>query len=102
MPPKSDRVSSTLRQEVASRANHRCEYCLSPDNFSPDSFTTDHIYPRFLGGKSTSDNLSWACFGCNGRKHIKTKGEDPQTHKAVSFFNPRTQNWLAQILHQSR
>lgn len=93
MPPNSDKPSAGLREEVAQRADHRCEYCLCPDNFSPDSFTVDHIYPRALGGRTVPDNLGWACFGCNGRKHVKTNVKDPATQFSVELFNPRQQNW---------
>jgi len=94
MPPDSDYLSAATREQVAQRANHRCEYCLCPDEFSPDSFTIDHIYPRALGGGNNIGNLAWACFGCNGRKHSKTSGEDPQTQNVVNLFNPRQQSWV--------
>jgi len=93
MPPESNRVSPTLRKKVAQRANHLCEYCLCPDEFSPDSFTVDHIRPSVLGGRSISKNLAWACFGCNGRKHSKVTAIDLQTGEVVALFNPRQQDW---------
>lgn len=52
MPPESEQISLSLRQDIAQRARHLCEYCQSPEAFSPDSFTIDHIYPRALGEKS--------------------------------------------------
>lgn len=93
MPPDSNYISVALRKEVALRAEHCCEYCACRDDFSPDSFTVDHIYPVSLGGRSVSDNLAWACFGCNGRKHTKTKGNDSETGEAIALFNPRQQAW---------
>jgi 5-methylcytosine-specific restriction endonuclease McrA len=93
MPPESKRVPPKLRREVAQRANQLCEYCRCPAEFSADSFTIDHIQPRQLGGASTSENLAWACFGCNGRKHTKTTCVDPSTGESVALFNPRQQNW---------
>ncbi|MGB3612754.1 MAG: HNH endonuclease signature motif containing protein [Elainellaceae cyanobacterium] len=93
MPPESERVSPSLRREVAQRAKQLCEYCRCPEAFSPDSFTIDHIRPRQIGGATASENLAWACFGCNGRKSTKTASVDPVTNKAVALFNPRKDIW---------
>jgi hypothetical protein len=46
-----------------------------------------------MGGATTSENLAWACFGCNGRKHTKISGIDPSAGQAAALFNPRRQNW---------
>ncbi|MEQ8957154.1 MAG: HNH endonuclease signature motif containing protein, partial [Coleofasciculus sp. C2-GNP5-27] len=78
MPSDDERIPTALRQEIAQRAKHRCEYCRCPDEFSPDSFTVDHIKPRQLGGATTTENLAWACFGCNGRKYTRTVYPDPK------------------------
>lgn len=83
----------SLRRVVAERVQGLCEYCLCPEGFSPDSFTVDHIKPRQLGGATVSDNLAWACFGCNGRKHKRTAHIDPQTGTEALLFNPRQQGW---------
>jgi hypothetical protein len=93
MPPDSKHVPPNLRREVAQRANQLCEYCRCPAEFSADSFTIDHIQPRQRGGATTLENLAWACFGCNGRKHIKTYSIDPSTGETAAIFNPRQQNW---------
>ncbi|MEQ8536064.1 MAG: HNH endonuclease signature motif containing protein [Coleofasciculus sp. D1-CHI-01] len=93
MPSDYERIPTALRQEIAQRAKHRCEYCRCPDEFSPDSFTVDHIKPRQLGGATTTENLAWACFGCNGRKYTRTVYPDPQTGQEIALFNPRQQNW---------
>ncbi|MEL6261469.1 MAG: HNH endonuclease signature motif containing protein [Cyanobacteria bacterium J06626_6] len=95
MPPNPERISAALRRDVAQRAKQRCEYCLCPDEFSPNSFTIDHIYLRVLGGETAFGNLAWACFGCNGRKHIKTEGSDLDTGVTTKLFHPRKQAWLA-------
>jgi 5-methylcytosine-specific restriction endonuclease McrA len=93
MPSDYERIPTALRQEIAQRAKHRCEYCRCPDEFSPDSFTVDHIKPRQLGGATTTENLAWACFGCNGRKYTRTVYADPKTGQEIALFNPRQQNW---------
>jgi len=79
MPSEFERVSAALRRTVASRSKGFCEYCRCPEEFSPDSFTVEHIKPRQAGGETIAENLAWACFGCNGRKHTKTTHSDPET-----------------------
>lgn len=54
----SGRVSAALRQIVATRAKNYCEYCRCPEEFSPDSFTVDHIKPRQASGETTQENLA--------------------------------------------
>ena len=93
MPLDSERVPPSLRRKVAQRAQKLCEYCRCPEAFSPDSFTIDHIQPRQVGGPTASENLAWACFGCNGRKFTKTTHIDPLTGEAVPLLNPRQQSW---------
>lgn len=89
----SVRLSVQTHQTVAQRAQGLCEYCQSPEAYCPDSFTVDHVAPRQQGGTDDLANLAWACFGCNGRKHTKTEGIDPQTQEVVALFNPRQQRW---------
>ncbi|MEC4806410.1 MAG: HNH endonuclease signature motif containing protein [Jaaginema sp. PMC 1079.18] len=93
MPSEFGRVPVTLRRTVASRANYFCEYCRCPEEFSPDSFTIEHIKPRQAGGETTAENLAWSCFGCNSRKHTKTSHYDSQTQQEVALFHPRQQLW---------
>ncbi|QLE59685.1 HNH endonuclease [Nostoc sp. TCL26-01] len=93
MPPEFERVSARLRRTVANRAKNFCEYCRCPEEFSPDSFTVEHIKPRQAGGKTSAENLAWSCFGCNGRKYTKTSHCDPETQQEVALFHPRQQMW---------
>jgi hypothetical protein len=48
-----------------------------------------------LGGATSSQNLAWACLGCNGRKHTKIADIDPLTGEKAALFNPRQQDWHA-------
>lgn len=89
----SERVSRSLRRRVRERANGLCEYCQAPANFAGASFHCEHISPRKIGGKSTLDNLAWACPWCNSAKHDKTHARDPQTGQRVPLFNPRLKRW---------
>ncbi len=86
-------IAVSVRQMVAERANWRCEYCQSPENMAPQSFTLEHIVPSSQGGSDEPENLAYACQGCNGSKYVKTEAQDPITKIVVPLFNPRVQNW---------
>ncbi|NUM46589.1 MAG: HNH endonuclease [Anaerolineales bacterium] len=88
-----NRIPARLKKMVAERAGNRCEYCLSPLEFSIDPFVTEHILPKSRGGKSTLDNLAFACQGCNGQKYNKTEAEDPVTGELVPLYHPRQDDW---------
>ena len=88
----SERISRRLRRRVAERARWRCEYCLSPAEFSTQPFEGDHIIPRSKGGPTTADNLALSC-GCNSYKGQSTHAHDPVTGRQVPLFNPRRQRW---------
>ena len=93
MPPKSDRIPVSIRQSVCDLAQNCCEYCVCPAEYSPASFTINHIQPRQSGGLSVLENLAWACNGCNGYKHTRTHYVDSETQEEVILFNPRQENW---------
>lgn len=86
-------ISNQTRNAVAERAHYRCEYCLSPESHASQPFAIDHIFPISAGGDESSDNLAYACDGCNGHKHAKTQALDPVTKDKVALFHPRNQNW---------
>ncbi len=85
----TDRISGALRRIVATRANGYCEYCRCPENFATERFTVEHINPRQANGETVLENLGWSCFGCNGHKHAKTQGIDPETIMPSPLFHPR-------------
>lgn len=87
------RVTQQIRQLVGDRAKGCCEYCLSQTQFSPQSFSVEHIHPRSLGGKTELDNLALACAGCNGHKYNKTQALDPTTNTMADLYHPRKHNW---------
>ncbi len=89
----SEYVSKRLRTVIANRANGRCEYCLSPSRFSIDPFVAEHIQPIAKGGLSESENLAFACMGCNGYKQDKTEGYDEMSRTFAPLYNPRTHVW---------
>ena len=89
----SERISRSLRRQVSEKARGLCEYCRCPAYFTNASFHCEHIRPRNAGGRTTLDNLAWACPWCNGHKYTKTHAQDPHTGQRVPLFNPRRQQW---------
>jgi hypothetical protein len=86
-------VPRTLRGRVAERARGRCEYCRFPEDCQPWSFEVDHIRPKSRGGRTVSQNLAWACPGCNAHKLDGTRAVDPHSGRSVALFHPRKQVW---------
>ena len=90
--PKS-RPGPELRRLTIERSRGCCEYCFSQARYSTQSFAIEHIVPKHRGGRTTGANLALSCQGCNNHKYTKVKARDPLTHKLVSLFHPRQQEW---------
>lgn len=86
-------VSSSLRQAVTERAQHRCEYCLYPVAAGFLTFEIEHIIAEKHGGQTVSSNLALACPYCNRAKGSDLGSLDPLTRILTPFYNPRTQAW---------
>lgn len=86
-------LSESLRQRVRQRAENRCEYCLSHQDYVMGWLQIDHIQPVIKEGSNSEDNLCLACELCNQYKWTQTEGIDPQTGKQISLFHPRQQKW---------
>ncbi|CAN5280382.1 hypothetical protein BH20ACI1_BH20ACI1_10330 [soil metagenome] len=86
-------ISPATRKTVAERANYLCEYCFSPQDFSPQSLSIEHIFPKARQGGDEAKNLALACQGCNSYKSDKIKAPDPINGRKVSLYNPRKDAW---------
>ena len=87
------KIPLTLRRQVITRAQNRCEYCRAPETFSLDTFEVDHIQPVSTTGGDTLDNLAFACRNCNNRKQDATAAIDPETEQSVPLYHPRRDQW---------
>jgi hypothetical protein len=86
-------IPHALRHLVSERADHRCEYCLLPEEFSTFPHEPDHIISLKHNGPTTADNLALACYWCNRLKGSDLASLDPQTNQITSLFNPRQHIW---------
>ena len=86
-------ISAELRQTIADRANHLCEYCLIAEADSFYGCQVDHIISLKHGGSSDVDNLAFACALCNRAKGSDV-GSIAKSGDFIRFFNPRTDRWL--------
>ncbi len=89
----AERISSELRQLVASRAAYVCEYCLIAEEDTYFGCEVDHIISAKHGGSSESENLAYACAFCNRYKGSDLASLSQQTGSLVRFYNPRIDRW---------
>lgn len=87
------RVSPSLRRRVRQRADGRCEYCRKPEAVEHIGHQADHIVPEKHTGKTTYDNLAWACFRCNNTKSDDIASYDEVTRLLTPLYNPRADRW---------
>lgn len=86
-------TARALGTRVRTRAQHRCEYCQSPQRYVFGKLEIEHIVPRAASGTDNEKNLCLACRMCNGFKGTQTRGLDPLTGKQVRLFDPRLRKW---------
>ena len=88
-----DRPRHPFYARVAERAEHCCEYCLAPEEFSTKEFQVEHVVPRASGRADVLDNLALACFRCNLSKATARTARVADEDRAIPLFNPRSDNW---------
>lgn len=86
-------IPVALRRLVWERADHRCEYCLMPQDFDPATFEIDHVVPEKMAGETAVENLALACFKCNNHKGPNIAGVDSLTGEKAFLFDPRNDVW---------
>ncbi len=90
---KRRKIPSRLRQKVREDAQHRCGYCLAPQNLVWAPLEIEHIIPQAKGGSDDEENLWMSCPLCNGYKGAQMHAIDPVTGRRARLFNPRRQKW---------
>ncbi len=86
-------LPETLRNQVYSRANFVCEYCLIHQSESHFRLHIDHILGLKHSGPDDFENLACACVFCNLNKGTDLSSIDWDTRELVRFFNPRADRW---------
>ncbi|CAN5624334.1 hypothetical protein BH11PLA2_BH11PLA2_35440 [soil metagenome] len=87
-------MASSLRDRVRDRAEDRCEYCGTFQDYEPwQSYQVDHIRAHQHHGTDDETSLVWSCPYCNSHKGPNIAGIDPETDQLVRQFNPRTDIW---------
>jgi hypothetical protein len=91
-------ISEALRNQVAGRADHRCEYCLIHENDTGFRLQVDHVVSckydgRKHGGLSVAENLAYACVLCNRSKGTDVASIDRRSGEIVGLFHPRRDRW---------
>ena len=78
---------------VATRAQHRCEYCRAPEAVFNFPFEIEHVIPLSRDGTRSVSNLALSCRSCNLRKAAHLGHVDPLTASEVRLFHPREDVW---------
>jgi len=86
-------ITEALRDEVARRAHHRCEYCVIHEDDIAFRLHIDHIVSRKHGGLSDIENLAYACVLCNRRKGSDVTSIYGARGEIVRLFHPRHDLW---------
>jgi ATP adenylyltransferase len=85
----SDYVPGSLRYQVLSRAQGRCELCgISKDEKALD---VDHIVPRSKGGADDVTNLQALCYTCNRQKR---NTDDKDFRSLVEQYQDRDEDCI--------
>jgi hypothetical protein len=79
--------------QVADRAEHRCEYCRAPELAFNFPFEVEHMIPKSRQGLDVEWNFALACRSCNLHKGNRVSAIDPVTQTETRLFNPRQDNW---------
>lgn len=86
-------ISDNLRDEVETRANNLCEYCLIPISETYFGGEIDHIISLKHDGETVSENLALACQPCNRNKGSDLGSNSRSTNTLTRFYNPRIDTW---------
>ena len=92
-------INTALRQLVATRADHLCEYCLIHEDDTFFGCEVDHIVSEKHGGQTEAENLAFACAFCNRSKGSDVGSLTATTGVFIRFFNPRRDFWGEHFVH---
>ncbi|WP_198424767.1 HNH endonuclease [Spirosoma endbachense] len=88
-------IPAKVRELVANRAEHRCEYCRFHEDDLFFSFEVDHIVSIKHGGGNEPENLAFSCPHCNNHKGSDLTTILDDYNDIVRLFNPRIHEWAS-------
>lgn len=86
-------IPSKLRNLVAERAGHCCEYCQSQEVVLGMPFEIEHVVPLAAGGRTEENNLCLACWRCNRYKGTQVERVDEESLAIAPLYHPRQHVW---------
>ena len=86
-------IPAALRNRVRVRAGGCCEYCGLHEDDAFESHEADHVIAQQHRGKTSAENLAFACWECNRRKGPNLSSIDPESSEITRLFNPRYDHW---------
>lgn len=92
-------ISEKLKELVAKRAGHVCEYCLVHEDDLVFGCQIDHILSIKHGGETVHENLGYSSLVDNMNKGSDLGSVLPPNNKLIRFFNPRSDKWNEHFEH---
>lgn len=89
----SEYIPDIIRSFVIFRANHKCEYCLIPEEDSFHTLQVDHIISLKHNGETIKSNLALSCPFCNRNKGSDVGSFLFKYNEFARFYNPRQDKW---------
>ena len=87
-------IPENIREFLAERANHRCEYCRIHKDDLFFVYQIDHIISLKHEGLTEANNLALACSLCNQNKGTDLGTYLSSSKRLIRLFNPRQDKWL--------
>lgn len=87
-------IAENIREFVALRAKHKCEYCYIHKDDLFFVYQIDHIISLKHEGLTEPNNLAYACSLCNQNKGTDLGTYLPGSKRLIRLFNPRQDKWF--------
>jgi hypothetical protein len=88
----ADTTGEKLRRAVTARARGLCEYCRSPEHFTPARYSLEHIHPR----RQRADQLGKPSPGVPRLQRLQRRqnyGPRPGNQPPAPLFHCRQHRW---------
>ena len=86
------------RENLFERDSYRCQYC--GHAFEAKELNMDHVIPRYLGGRTSWENIVTSCIQCNSRKANRLPHQ-ASMHLIRKPERPRWRPFISSLIGQS-